>query len=240
MKQELEKAINCMVVDDDKVSRSIIGHFINKTDYLHLSHTCESAIDAHNILLKDHEIDILFLDIEMPEMTGMELLQTLKNTHLNIVFTTSREKYAVKAFEYNVQDYLVKPINYSRFLQATQKVLERIDSGNQVHENTPGFLFVRANHKIVKIDPKDIYYIEALSDYILIHTISQKFVVHSTMKGIEKKLESFKDFLRVHRSFIINVLHIDSVQDVNVSIHGKSIPIGRSYKNQFIDKLNVL
>ena len=239
MKQALDKSINCMVVDDDKVSRSILGHFINKTDYLLLSHTCESAIEAHNILLKDNDIDILFLDIEMPEMTGMELLQTIKNDSLSIIFTTSREKYAVQAFEYNVEDYLVKPINYSRFLQATQKVLEaKIEESTQ--EENPGFLFVRANHKIVKIDPKEIYYIEALSDYILIHTINQKYVVHSTMKGIEKKLESFKNFARVHRSFIINVLHIDSVQDVNVSIHGKGIPIGRSYKNQFIERLNVL
>ena len=154
MKQALDKSIHCMVVDDDKVSRSILGHYINKTDYLLLDHTCESAVEAHNILLKDHNIDILFLDIEMPEMTGMELLQTIKNDDFSIIFTTSREKYAVKAFEYNVEDYLVKPINYGRFLQATQKILEAKNEDNTQEEN-PSFLFVRANHKIVKIDPKE-------------------------------------------------------------------------------------
>jgi DNA-binding LytR/AlgR family response regulator len=228
-----------MVVDDDEVSRSIITHFIKKTDYLELLFVCESAVEAHNILKKDPDIDIIFLDVEMPEMTGIELLQTLDDRTKHVILTTSREKYAVEAFEYDVSDYLVKPINYARFLKATAKVLKKISEEMDVPVDS-NYLFVRVNHKIVKISPKDIHYIEALSDYILIYTDKNKFIVHSTMKGIEEKLESFKSFTRIHRSFIVNLDHLESVQDINVVVNNKNIPIGRSYRNQFIERLNIL
>lgn len=229
---------NCMIVDDDKVSRSMISHLIKKTDYLKLSHVCENGMEAHNILQTDETVDILFLDIEMPEMSGLELLQTLNNKKIHVILTTSREQYAVEAFEYEVIDYLVKPINHARFLKATSRVLERLEDDNPNYSSQT-FLFVRANHKIVKIDPKKIYYIEALSDYILIYTTDQKYVVHSTMKGIEKKLEIFKKFIRVHRSYIVNVEHIETVQE-DVFVNGKAIPIGRSYRNRFLAKLDIL
>lgn len=229
---------NCMIVDDDKVSRSMISHLIKKTDYLKLGYVCENGMEAHNILQTDDSVDILFLDIEMPEMSGLELLQTLNNKSVHVILTTSREQYAVEAFEYDVVDYLVKPINHARFLKATSRVLERLEDDNSNYSSQT-FLFVRANHKIVKIDPKKIFYIEALSDYILIYTTDQKYVVHSTMKGIEKKLEIFKKFIRVHRSYIVNVEHIETVQE-DVFINGKAIPIGRSYRNRFLAKLDIL
>jgi DNA-binding LytR/AlgR family response regulator len=231
--------LNCMVVDDDEVSRSILSHFINKTDYLHLEQVFENPIEAYNILRQDHNIDILFLDIEMPEMSGLELIQALQDFNRFIILTTSREKYAVEAFELEVDDYLVKPINYARFLKSTAKILKKITE----EASTPldsEYLFIRVNHKIVKISPKDIQYIEALSDYILIYTDKQKFVVHSTMKGIEEKLESFKSFMRVHRSYIVNIDHLESVQDINIMVSGKPIPIGRSYRNQFMERLNII
>ncbi len=228
-----------MVVDDDRVSRSIIGHFVEKTEYLELVHSCEGAVEARNILKKDDQTEVLFLDIEMPEMSGLELIQSLSSQKLDIILITSREKYAVEAFEYSVIDYLVKPINYVRFLKATDRVLEKREEEREARNN-PDFLFVRANHKIVKIDPTEISHIEALSDYIVIYSDQQKLVVHSTMKGIEKKLEPFEKFVRVHRSYIVNVAHIESIQDVNVIVKGKNIPIGRSYKNQFMERLDIL
>ncbi|MCU0445469.1 MAG: LytTR family DNA-binding domain-containing protein [Microscillaceae bacterium] len=239
MKSNNTIKLTCMVVDDDEVSRSIITHFIKKTDYLELQFSCESAVEAHNLLKKDPDLDIIFLDVEMPEMTGMELLQTLDDRTKNVILTTSREKYAVEAFEYDVSDYLVKPINYARFLKATAKVLKKVTEEMDVPVDS-NYLFVRVNHKIVKISPKDILYIEALSDYILIHTDKNRYIVHSTMKGIEEKLESFKSFTRIHRSYIVNLDHLESVQDINVVVNNKSIPIGRSYRNQFIERLNIL
>lgn len=239
--------LKCMVVDDDDVSRSIITHHIKKNENLELVHVCENAIDAHNILLKDKNLDILFLDIEMPEMNGLELVQMISNQPIKIILTTSRQDYAVEAFEHSVSDYLVKPIAYPRFLKAVNKLANAIvqekispELSNEVNTNNPEFLFVRSNHKIVKIQPKDIAYIEALSDYIVIHTEKESHTVHSTMKGINSKLEAFKNFVRVHRSYIINVEHIDAVQDVQVIISGNPIPIGRSYRTEFMDRLDVL
>ncbi len=239
--------LRCMVVDDDDVSRSIIIHHIKKNENLELTHVCESAIDAHNILLKDKELNILFLDIEMPEMNGLELVQMLGNQPVKIILTTSCQDYAVEAFEHSVSDYLVKPISYPRFLKAVNKLSNLLSQEKNNTENnadTAGnnaeFLFVRSNHKIVKIQPKDIAYIEALSDYIVIHTEKESHTVHSTMKGINSKLEAFRNFVRVHRSYIINVEHIDSVQDVQVTLNGNPIPIGRSYRADFMDKLDIL
>lgn len=240
------KPLKCMVVDDDEVSRSVVSHLVEKNELLELVYTCENAIDAHNILLKDKEIDVLFLDIEMPEMSGLELVQILDKRPIRVILTTSREDYAVEAFEYSVFDYLVKPITYPRFLKSINKIQESLEKANQSseEEETGGgnheFLFVRSNHKIIKIDPKTIAYIEALSDYIVIHTISSNYTVHSTMKGINSKLEPFKSFVRVHRSYIINVEHIETIQDVQVIVKKQAIPIGRSYRSDFMERLDIL
>lgn len=236
--------INCIVVDDDEIARTLLSHFISKTEYLNLSAVCSSAIEANNILQKEHDLDIMFLDVEMPEMTGLELMQALNEKNIYTILTTSKDKYAVQAFEYDVKDYLVKPINYARFLKATSKLVDIInqeDNNNLIENNLENpYLFVRANHKIVKIAPEEIEYVEALSDYIIIHTSKNKYVVHSTMKGIDQKLETFKKFARIHRSYIINMDFIESIHDIHVILNGKSIPIGRSYRNKFIEGLDVL
>jgi DNA-binding LytR/AlgR family response regulator len=239
MKEESE--LNCVIVDDDELSRGILKQLIKKTENIQLTHVCESAIEAYNLLKNsDEEIDVLFLDIEMPEMSGMDLVKVLDNKRIHVILTTSREEYAVEAFEYDITDYLVKPISYPRLLKALAKVKERMeDDLTNVAVELP-YIFVRTNQKIIKIDPREIDYIEALSDYILIHTAKNKYVIHSTMKGIEEKLEGFKRFMRVHRSYIVNMDHVDSVQDINVVIRDKMIPIGRSYRSRFIEGLDIL
>ncbi len=239
--------LKCMVVDDDEVSRSVVSHLVEKNELLELVYTCENAIEAHSILLKDSQIDVLFLDIEMPEMSGMELVQILDKRPIRVILTTSREDYAVEAFEYSVFDYLVKPITYPRFLKSVNKLRESLTKNappvtgdEDLVGNNHEFLFVRSNHKIVKIDPKNIAYIEALSDYIVIHTSESNYTVHSTMKGINSKLEPFKSFVRVHRSYIINVEHIETIQDVQVIVKKQAIPIGRSYRSGFMERLDIL
>ncbi|WP_045113558.1 LytR/AlgR family response regulator transcription factor [Microscilla marina] len=233
--------MNCMIVDDEDISRKVVEHFVEKTDSLTLKHLCDNAIDAINILKKDKSVDILFLDVEMPEMTGLELVAALKSTSICIVLITSKMEYAVEAFEYNVTDYIIKPINYPRFLKAVARVEEQLQGQSQSGNDTElSALFVKTDYKIVKIELEEVSYIEALSDYVIIYCGDKKYVVHSTMKGIEKKLAPAKNFLRVHRSYIVNKQHIESIQDLYVEIGGKSIPIGRSYKNNFIKNLNIL
>lgn len=231
--------LNCMIVDDDEMSRKVLINHIQKTEYIELAHTCTSAIEANNILKADQDVDIIFLDIEMPEMNGIEFLKNLPNhADYHVILTTGKEAYALEAFEYFVVDYLVKPIQYSRFVKAVDKVIKLMgeNAGKADHE----FLFVRSNHKIFKIPPKDIEYIEALSDYILIHTIDKKYVVHATMRSIEEKLKPFKIFARIHRSYIVNLERMESIQELSLFIGGKTIPIGRSYKPEFLDKLDIL
>ena len=229
--------MNCIVVDDEEFSRNVIKHFVNKTDGLTLVAECESAVDAFNVL-KSTEVDIVFLDVEMPEMSGLDLMKALDDMP-QIILVTSRPNYAVEAFEYSVTDFLVKPVNYPRFLKAVSKAESNIKATNVTVEKKTNEVFVKADSKIVRLKLTDIIYIEALSDYVIINTPTRKYIIHSTMKGLEKKLPE-SDFIRVHRSYIVNLQKIDSIEDLNVIVPGKTIPIGASYKNNFLGKLNLL
>jgi DNA-binding LytR/AlgR family response regulator len=228
--------MNCMIVDDEEMSRSILKHFVEQTSFLRLAHVCTDAIEAANVL-QESPVDLLFLDIEMPQMTGMDLVKSLQ-IKPQIVFVTSRSDYAVEAFEYNATDYLVKPVTYARFLKAVTKVKENFDAQQmvQVHHKD---LYIKTDSKIVKVNLKDLLYVEALADYVIIHTGTNRYIVHSTMKGIEKKLAP-AEFVRVHRSYIVNVEKIDSIEDLSIIINKKLIPIGASYKENFIKRLNIL
>lgn len=225
-----------MIVDDDILSRNIVKYFIENTEYLQLSHTCSNAIEAANIL-KTEQIDILYLDVEMPEMSGLELLAVLEKP-VEVILITSVKDYAVEAFEYRVTDFLVKPAEYSRFLKATQKAKDNIELQNRNNDKEDHF-YVKSDFKIVKISFSELLFVEALADYVIINTVSNKYIVHSTMKGIEQKLPK-NIFIRVHRSFIVNFNKIESIEDLAIKIDKKVIPIGASYKENFMNKLNFL
>jgi DNA-binding LytR/AlgR family response regulator len=228
--------MRCMIVDDDVLSRNIVKYFIENTEYLKLSHICSNAIEASNIL-KTEEIDILYLDVEMPEMSGLELLAVLEKP-VEVILITSVKDYAVEAFEYRVTDFLVKPVEYSRFLKATQKAKENIELQNRNNDKEDHF-YVKSDFKIVKINFNELNFVEALADYVIINTTNNKYIVHSTMKGIEQKLPK-NIFVRVHRSFIVNFNKIESIEDLSIKIDKKVIPIGASYKDNFMNKLNFL
>ncbi|MGF1532822.1 MAG: LytR/AlgR family response regulator transcription factor [Bernardetiaceae bacterium] len=229
--------MNCLVVDDEEFSRNVIKHYVLKTDGLILAAECQSATAAFQEL-KTQEIDMVFLDVEMPEMTGIDLMKALDDMP-QIILVTSRSNYAVEAFEYSVTDYLVKPVNYARFLKAVSKAESNIKAASITVENSTDEVFVKADNKIIKLKLSDVNYIEALSDYVIIHTDTRKYIIHSTMKGLEKKLPD-AGFIRIHRSYIVNFNRIESIQDLNVVIQGKSLPIGASYKNRFMKKINML
>lgn len=225
-----------MVVDDDEMSRSIIKHYIEKTNQLHLQHECQSAIEASN-LLKEGDTDIIYLDVEMPEMTGMDLIKTLEEDY-EIIMITSAQEYAVEAFEKSVTDYLVKPVEYSRFIIATDKARKNIENLQKQNEKQKD-IYVRSESKMIRMNLSDILYVEALADYVIFHTPNKKHIVHYTMKGIEKRLPS-SYFRRVHRSYIVNTQKIEALEDNSIIIGSKIIPVGASYRDDFINGLNFL
>ena len=229
-------SISCMIVDDDEVSRKIARQFIEMTTFLELQHECSNAIDAANILNED-EVDIVFLDFFMPGMNGIDLVKGLKSSP-EIIMTTAAEQFAVEAYEHSVTDYLIKPLEYGRFLNAVNKAKRNIDSFKLKVEKQND-IYVKADSKLVRIDFHDLYYVEAMADYVIMHTKTKNHIVHSTMKGIMKRLPS-SIFARVHRSFIINLNQINFIEDYAVKMPDKVIPIGASYKDSFMEILNTL
>jgi len=228
--------LNCIVVDDDEMSRKVVVHFIEKTNFLQLTKEFDNAIDATHYLDEEH-VDIIFLDVQMPEMTGMEFINALEKD-IEIILITSEQKYAVEAFEKKVTDYLVKPIEYSRFIQAAQKAQTNVEIKRDAAVKRKEF-FVRTDAKIVRIPYHKILFVEALADYVIIQTDAKKHIVHFTMKGIANRLPE-DDFVRTHRSYIVNLDKIEALEDNSILIGEKYIPIGASYKEAFLDLLNFL
>ena len=231
--------INCMVVDDDEISRLLVKKFIDKTDFLKLTYEFDSAIKASEVLTKDSpsDVDLVFLDVEIPEMSGIDLMNKLNNSY-PIIMTTSKEDYAIDAFEGNVADYLVKPFEYSRFLKAAVKVKEQIEKEQIIAESNID-IFVKSDSKLERLEYDQIFYVEALADYVIFNTSKGKKIVHHTMKGIEKRLPN-STFIRVHRSYIVNLKKIDFLEDMQIHTNEKIIPVGSSYKERFLSSLNML
>lgn len=233
-------ALNCMVVDDDKMSRLVINKFIEKTDFLTLSHDLDNTKEASDILLGEssNDVDVVFLDIEMPGMSGLELVKSLQKAY-NVILVTSKKEYASEAFEDSVADYLVKPVEYERFLKAANKVRENLKK-EQILAEKEDHIYVKSDGKLYRLAYDNILFVEALADYVIFNTeVGRKHIVHHTMKGIEKRLpESI--FSRVHRSYIINRTKINRIEDLQVYIGEKNFSIGASYKESLMEKFNML
>ncbi|MEP0986464.1 LytTR family DNA-binding domain-containing protein [Ekhidna sp.] len=233
-------ALNCMVVDDDKMSRLVIKKFIDKTDSLVLTHDLDNTQEAHDILLGEsaNDVDIVFLDIEMPGMSGLDLVKDLQHAY-NVILVTSKKEYAIEAFEDAVADYLVKPVEYERFMKAVNKVKENLEKEKLIAEQED-HIYVKSDGKLFRLSYDNILFVEALADYVIFNTeAGKKHIVHHTMKGIEKRLpESI--FSRVHRSYIINRDKINKIEDLQVHIGEKTFSIGASYKESLMEKFNLL
>lgn len=229
--------LNCIIIDDDAMMREILKQFISNHNDLIFINDFSSAIDAFNFV-KQNKVDLIFLDLEMPEMSGMEFLETY-NTHLpNIIITTSHEDFAIKAFQFDVSGYLIKPITINSF----NKAILKISSTNKqfsLSEASNSVVFVKKGSVIKKVNLKDIYLIECIGDYVNLFTDSEKFTLHSTMKQMECKFSN-NDFIRVHRSFIVRIDKIHEIEDDGISIGEKVIPIGKTYKQEVLSKLNFL
>ena len=206
---------------------------------LQLSGECASAMEAYN-LLREKPVDLLLLDIEMPGMTGIELTRNLQAERPIIIFTTSKKEYAAEAFDLNVADYIVKPITPGRFLQAIDKAREMLQSNSeQVKLSEDEFIFIRDSNIVRRLKLSDILYVEAMGDYVKLHTAQKYFAIHATMKEVEQRFPSSR-FLRVHRSFIAAIDKIDTIQEGTLIINGKPVPVADAYRAALNKRLNVL
>ncbi|GAA4270085.1 LytR/AlgR family response regulator transcription factor [Hyunsoonleella aestuarii] len=239
--------MNCIIIDDEAASRAIISHFCSSFNNISVIEEFPNAIQAIKFL-NQNEIDLIFLDIHMPDFNGIDFIQTLKNPP-KIVLTTSDANFAIQAFEYDcIVDYLVKPIAPERFSKAITKAnnlvsksnLEDTSSSTENIETISGNdLYVNIDRRLIKIDIPSIYLVEAKGDYIQIKTENKNYTVHSTLKKIEDKLP-IDLFLKVHRSFIINIKKIIDIEDNSVLIKKDVIPVSRSNRPELMKRLNLL
>jgi DNA-binding LytR/AlgR family response regulator len=233
--------MNCIIVDDDKISCKVLEGYVKKSTSLNLVGAYSDSIAARNILTQRKDIDLIILDIEMPEMNGFDFIGSL-DFPPNIIIVTSAEEYALKAFDFNVVDYLLKPVSYGRFCKAIDKTIRyysRKDPANTGDEE----IFIKKGSTLVKLKLNDIIYIEALENYVTLTTNNDKFTIHFTMKAIENQLPS-GIFIRVHRSFIINKSMIQAIKenslDLTVGDTIKSIPVGKSFRDDLLNDINVM
>lgn len=221
--------IKCLIVDDEPRARDILDLYIQDIPELHLIGQCKNAIEAINLMAKN-DVDLIFLDIEMPEISGLALAKTL-NKNTSIIFTTAFRDYAVEGFDLRAIDYLLKPIRPERFKDAIEKYKVVSNTVATIDSNAgdPSHLFVRSDRKMIKLSLPDIHFIESLSDYLKIHTSEGLVVTRETMTGLEEKL-SKSQFLRIHRSYLINVNHITAYTKETIDLKGTELPISRSYR----------
>lgn len=235
--------MNCIIIDDESTARLIINQLCSDVEGLHVVGDFSNAMQAIKYL-NEQTVDLIFLDIHMPDFSGFDFIKTLKNPP-NIIITTSDKNYALEAFEYDfIIDYLEKPITLERFKKAllkVKKVRQQVVASSAVKEEATleNDLYVNIDRRLIKIDMPSIYLIEAKGDYINIKTASKNYIVHSTLKKIESKLPDSL-FLKVHRSFIINIKKIVDIEDNSVLIEKDVIPVSRSSRPELMRRLNLL
>lgn len=233
--------LRCLVVDDDPLSVQIVLNCIANTPFLAAAGSFTNPVEAVEHL-RTNPVDLLFLDVEMPVLSGIDLLRTLQNPPPVVLITSSKD-YAVQAFEHAVVDYLVKPVSYPRFLQASQKALEMAEraaaASEAIETAAPDadYTFVKVDNKLVRVNFDEVRYVEALGDYVHIVTGQSKLIVYSTMKAAEEKFPAGR-FVRVHRSFIVNFDRIQALEDNSVIVDGKHIPVGQTYLRDVMQRLN--
>lgn len=231
--------MQCIIIDDSPLARTTLSFLCSQIRDLQVLAEFPGAIQAYSFL-SENDVDLLFLDIEMPGMTGIELARNLANRCPIIIFTTSKKEYAIDAFELHVADYLVKPVMPSRFFKAVDRVREALESReSKVLLEGCDFVFVRDSGMLRKVELNEICFLEAMGDYVKLYTSSKMYVIHGSLKNLEGKLSSSM-FLRIHRSFIISLSHIDYLQESTVRMCERFIPIGDNYRRVLLERMNTL
>lgn len=237
MKQSLKSntVINCLVVDDEPIAREGIMEYVRQIDYINAVAQCKSAAEAVGLLQK-HKIDLIFLDIQMPKLTGIEFVKALAEPPL-IIFTTAYSEYALEGFELDVVDYLLKPISFARFLKAVEKAQSYVNARNREVSITQDFFFIKCNGKIEKLIMAEVVYIEAMANYVIIHTRQKKFITYLTFSGIEEQLPD-NLFVRIHKSYIIAISAIQTIDGNDIITSSMRLPMSKNYRNEVMSKID--
>lgn len=234
--------INCIAIDDEPLALEKIKDYVSKVPYLNLVATFDNGIDSLEYL-KEHDVELMFLDIQMDDFTGIQLIEALQNPP-NVILTTAFDEYALKGYELNICDYLLKPISFDRFLKSVEKAYAEIERDSKVELvemrndsiSDNEFIFVKSDYKLQKVRFEDIQYIEGMKDYLRIVTPMKRLMVLQNFKKMEEALPDAK-FIRVHKSYIVAVDKIDSIGKKSLIVGEKQIPIGESYKKEFFEFL---
>ncbi len=223
------KKLSCIIVDDEPVARKILNEFAEQIPYLNLIGRFENAIRAE-AFLRENNIDIMFLDIEMPKVSGLQLLQNISNKPL-VILTTAFPNYALEGYELDIIDYLLKPFAFSRFLKAVQKAKDYYQMKNAATGVAQSsYIFIKSDKRIEKIELNDILYAESIGNYVSIYTENKRFIAYLTMKSLEAQLPS-DDFIKIHQSYLVNNSKINAIEGNEIKIAGKSLQISRNYKD---------
>ena len=222
------KKLSCIIVDDEPVARQILHEFVEQVPYMDLQGKFESAMKAE-VFLKNNAIDIIFLDIEMPKVSGLQLLQKM-NIESLVILTTAFPRYALEGYELEVIDYLLKPFAFSRFLKAVQKAKDYYQMKNVAHVTSqPSYIFIKSEKRIEKIELNDILYAESLGNYVSIYAEGKKMIAYLTMKSLESQLP-LNEFIKIHQSYLVNSSKIDAIEGNEIKIGSRSLPMSRNYR----------
>ncbi|MEP6747486.1 MAG: LytTR family DNA-binding domain-containing protein [Bacteroidota bacterium] len=225
--------INCLVIDDEPIARQGLLEHIRQIDFLHAAGECKSPLEAIGFMQKN-KVDLLYLDIQMPKMNGIDFIKSYAILP-PVILTTAYSEYAIEGYELDVLDYLLKPISFSRFFKSALKAQEYLNLKNK---NNPApkdeYFFIKSNQKIEKILTGEVLYVEGMANYIIVHTAQKKYIAYLTFKGIEEQLPS-QLFIRIHRSYLVAIHAIKSINPEEVVLQNISLPISKNYKDQVME-----
>jgi DNA-binding LytR/AlgR family response regulator len=231
--------MDALIIDDNTIARSVLRQLSGQVKDIIVAGECATAIEAYHFL-QQKKVDLLLLDIEMPGMTGLELVRNLGDKKPVIVFTTSKKEYAVEAFDLNVADYIVKPVTPARFIQAMERVRDIVESvREEVNWTDEEFIFIRDSTIVRRLRIDEILFAEAMGDYVKVYTPQKFYAIHTTLRAVEDRLPASR-FLRVHRSYLVALNKIDTVQDGVLIIGEKPIPVADAYRKSLNNRMNIL
>ncbi len=228
----MKPTIKCIITDDEPLARKGLQGYIDKIDFLELAGVCEDAVQL-NSLLKQQPADLLFLDIEMPYVTGIDFLKNMAQPP-KVIFTTAYEQYAIKGYELDVLDYLLKPISFERFLKAANKAYDYFAGATT---NAGNYLFIKTDNKLEKVNLNELLFVEAMENYVALYTPDKKLITHSTLKALQEKLPA-SQFIQPHKSYLVNIQCIQSIEANILHVGGKyQIPISKYQKEEIMEKI---
>ena len=240
------KKINCLIVDDEELARNLVENYIKRLPHLNIIGKCANPLDAMQVL-QEKQVDLLFLDIQMPDLTGIEFLKTLSQKPL-VIFTTAYKEYAMEGYELDVVDYLLKPFRFERFLQAVNKAGKLLKADDKKNHPSPSstqpaavdkpkdYILVKSEFKVFRIFYEDILYIESMKEYVAYHTPAGRTLSLGSLKKLQSELPA-NQFMRIHKSYIANINYISALEGNMVHVREKKLPIGASYKEEVLKKV---